>query len=363
MIPRNLPTYVEDGGRRQVWRQPYRAQGATLLGLVLPAEPTKIDQLLDRDFNHPSGGAVRYRCAHPYALVVLARIEQERSAEPPDSGRGYLPELELSIWCLAFDQTAGGRLVWYLPYVFTDSGQTVTTGREVYGYPKQLGHFGTDFPSVFTDQGGKTAIESLAIEKFAPDAKAELKPMVTVHRATGAPVPEDGDLAARARHNLFPGALSDPPEREIVPDGSGNASATITVGTAPPPPPAAPPPYVRPPLRWDEPISRRADHDLIVELAKSPTLAFLKQFRDAGCPTRACYQAVVEATISIRPLGAGITTLDPKLFDVSVQSWDTQPIAAELGVPRDQALQPTRAFLATLDFDVMTGLEVWRAPT
>ncbi len=362
MIPRNLPAYVEDGGRRQVWRQPYRAQDATLLGLVLPAQPEMIDNLLDRDFNHPSGGAVRYRCAHPYALVVLAQIEQERSAEPPDSGRGYLPELELSIWCLAFDQTAGGRLVWYLPYVFTDSGQTVTTGREVYGYPKQLGYFDAGFRSVFEDGDGRTTITSLAIAEFAENAKAEPKPMVTVHRAPGEPVPETGDITSRARHNLFPGRLSDPPAREIVPDGPPPA-ATITVGNAPPPPSSAAPPYVRPTLRWDETVSRRDDQDLIVELAKSPTLAFLKQFRDVRCPTKACYQAVVEATISIRPLGAGITTLDPELFTVTVQSWATQPIAAELGIPRNEPVRPVRAFLAGLDFDVMTGLEVWRAPT
>ena len=33
-----------------------------------------------------------------------------------------------------------------IPYVFTDTGQTVATGREVYGYPKQLGKFAADYP-------------------------------------------------------------------------------------------------------------------------------------------------------------------------------------------------------------------------
>ena len=39
--------------------------------------------------------------------------------------------IEVSVWCLVADVNAGGRLGWYLPYVFTDSPQTMATGREV----------------------------------------------------------------------------------------------------------------------------------------------------------------------------------------------------------------------------------------
>ena len=39
--------------------------------------------------------------------------------------------------------------------------------------------------------------------------------------------------------------------------------------------------------------------DLIAEMIESPTLVFLKQFRDASCPTKACYQAIVEAPLAV----------------------------------------------------------------
>ena len=72
------------------------------------------------------------------------------SGDPHDELRGYLREREVSVWCLVADVAETGptsRLLWYLPYVFTDSGQTVATGREVYGYPKQVGTFDADYPA------------------------------------------------------------------------------------------------------------------------------------------------------------------------------------------------------------------------
>ena len=156
MIPENLPDYVDRGGR-QVWRPPYTASGAKLFGFVLEADSAAIDSLLHRDLNEPAGGAVDYRCAHPSVIVVFAAIEQLASGDPLDKQRGYMSELEVSVWCLAADVTAGSRLVWYLPYVFVDSGQAVASGREVYGYPKQIGLFEDDYPDKL-ENGGTTTV-------------------------------------------------------------------------------------------------------------------------------------------------------------------------------------------------------------
>ena len=145
MIPGNLPEYVERGGR-QVWRAPYTARRAKLFGFVLDASAESIDLLLDRDFNDPAGNAVDYCCAHPSVVIVFGAIDRLASGDPRDQGRGYLTELEVSVWCLAADTLAGNRLVWYMPYVFVDPGQAVASGREVYGYTKQMGIFEPNYP-------------------------------------------------------------------------------------------------------------------------------------------------------------------------------------------------------------------------
>lgn len=366
MIISNLPDYVEGGGRHQVWRPPYRAKGAELLGLVLEADQAAIDTLLKRDLVDPAGGAVDYRCAHPNIIVTLADIADLRSTDPPDSGRGFLPERELSIWCLAADQTAGERLVWYLPYVFTDSGQTVATGREVYGYPKQIGTFDAGYPDVLGTAGATTTIKGLAIDVFGQQAQAELRDLVKITRQPGTgtpPIPPAPTWARELRDYLYPGGFSVDIDVDVSPPPAPSATITASASTPPPGPPPAPP-QLKPVIQalTGTQLSEGPDA-LAAELAKSPTLVFLKQFRDIRCPTKACYQAVTEAAISIDPVGASYQALDPALFAVTVSNWATHPVAAELGLTPGAPLVPDRAFRATLTFDIMTGLEVWRAPT
>ena len=103
--------------------------------------------------------------------------------------------------------------------------------------------------------------------------------------------------------------------------------------------------------------------ELVLGMVANPTLVFLKQFRDATCATKACYQSIVEAPLAIEPIGAGYESIDPKLFGVTVHDWDSHPIAGDLGIAAAIPIQPTLAFRAELDFEVMLGDEVWRAPT
>jgi hypothetical protein len=105
-------------------------------------------------------------------------------------------------------------------------------------------------------------------------------------------------------------------------------------------------------------------HDMIVNMAASPRLVFLKQFRDVSCPTKACYQAVIEAPIDVQPsLLDAYAPLDPKMFNLTVSSPASSPIATELGLPAGQPLTPISAFHANFDFQIGLGTEVWRAPT
>jgi len=244
VIPDNLPDYVERGGE-QVWRPPYTARQVDLYGFVAPADQAAIDELLQRDLVLPSGYAVDYRCAHPNIVVTFGAIGHEASDDPIDSARGYITEREVSIWCLVADVAATGRLLWYLPYIFTDSGQTVATGREVYGYPKQLGYFDSSYPEKLGDAGGTTTVRALAISPYAPSTRAEPRAMVSVKRKpgpaslTGARAGLIDDLASM----FYPGVKVN----ASLPYGPGpEPSATITTTKTPPPRKAkSTPPWIR----------------------------------------------------------------------------------------------------------------------
>lgn len=360
-VPEHLPDYVELNGR-QVWRAPYTARNATVYGFVMPADRIAIEALLQKALVEPAGNAVDYRCAHDHVLFTFADIEKMASGEPPDDGRGHMRERELSIWCLAADMHAPGRLVWYLPYVFTDTGQTVATGREVYGYPKQMGAFSRGYPAKL-DVGGVTTVRALSIDQFPTDQPAELRTMVSVNRRLLVPRESEtvpaGDTLFEEFENMFPGKLEATAE---LPFGSRPpAKAVITRADAPPPlrtPPA--PPWVRRVLdAFEGKALSDGPFDLVTAMATNPTLVFLKQFRDASCTTKACYQAIIEAPLAVHVTQSWYTPLKADLFTVTVEDWASHPIASDLGITTSK---PVHAFRATLDFDIQLGYEVWRAP-
>ena len=365
MIPHDLPTYVDCGGS-QVWRPPYRARGAKTFGFVLKCDRKAINALLRRELVEPASGAVDYRCAQGWMVVLFTRIESLSSAEEPDKLRGYASELEVSVWCLAADVLAAGRLVWYLPYVFVDSGSAMASGREVYGYPKQLGAFEPHFPDGL-ESSGTTTVDAMAIKSYETGEKATLRPMISATRQ--ATVGAEDDIGKVSYPELLCLFADDLHVEENLPFGPGpELSGAITPLDAPPPQRSAQgvPPWAARRL-LDTLFGRglvREPNDLIGEMISDPTLVFLKQFRDVSCPTKACYQAIVEARLAIRPSATtAYEALDRGQFEICIHDWDSHPIASELGVPADTALTPEAAFWAKFDFDILLGLEVWRAPT
>jgi hypothetical protein len=347
-----------------VWRPPASARQVDLYGFVIPADRSCIDALLRRDLVHPSGGALDYRCAHHHVVVTFGTIGREFSLDPVDSQRGYISEREVSVWCLVADMNASGRLLWYLPYIFTDSEQTVATGREIFGYPKQLGFFDDDYPSRLGPEGGVTTVSALAIDPFGPDQPATRREMISISRAPGDPRPEPAESSVADELGLFfPDGLE---VSSGMPRGPrARASGRITPHGAPPPPSARrPAPWVQGMLNAIEGRTLTGDpSDLIRDLVTDTTLVFLKQFRDVSCATKACYQAVIEAPLAVDPVGASYDRLDPGLFELTVRSWASDPIAEELGIRAGRPITPERAFRAAFGFDILLGLEVWRAPT
>jgi hypothetical protein len=368
LVPHELPEYVELGGR-QVWRPPYTARHAEVFGFVVQADRAVVDSLLQEALVEPTRGAVDYRCANDFVMVTFTRIEELASGDPLDQQRGFMEEHEVALWCLAADVTAArGRLVWYLPYVFTDTGQTVATGREVYGYPKQIGLFDANYPDNLLN-GGETTVQALAIDPFGPNKKAELRPMVsalrdpTVRRRAEPITSDRRDFSIHDEFTAaFPGGLQVERGRPRV--IAPRPSAVITAVDAPSPPRSTPPrPWIRRMAGALERIATTLEpEELIIDMIANPKLVFLKQFRDVACETKACYQAVVEAPLRVHPIGATYQPLDADTFELSLADYASHPIASDLGIPRGP-VRPVRAFRATLDFDIQLGHEVWRAPT
>jgi acetoacetate decarboxylase len=360
VIPENLPEYVDRGGR-QVWRPPYMARDTEVFGFVVECRREAIDRLLRRDLVEPSGGAVDYRCARERVAILFARIGRLASADHRDTLRGYVSELEVSVWCLAADVLAGGRLVWYLPYVFVDSGQAAASGREVYGYPKQMAAFEPRYPERLAS-AGKTTVKAQAIDRYDPDAKAVLRPMISATRSPGAGARRPAGIAGLVGHVMADLAV----DRSLPYGERPRPSASITSVGAPPRGPARPAPAWAARRLLNTFFGRGLSDSpeaLVAEMTASPMLVFLKQFRDVTCPRKACYQAIIEAPLAVHARQATFQELDASLYRIQVFDYASHPLARDIGVTARRQLEPDFAFHASFDFDIALGDEVWRATT
>jgi hypothetical protein len=222
--------------------------------------------------------------------------------------------------------------------MFVDSDLALAGGREVYGFPKQMGTL--EIPL------GKTAppelhIDTVTLKVHAPDSVATDCRVITVERSgAAAALDTPWNDAAPALHELMDavGATS-------VPDlGNGSSSGRTA--------------------RW-LPHSHRlpdisADLLFFAHLVEEHVpMLLLKQFRDAHEQGAACYQAVVLADMEVSLFRGG--GLLPDDYRVRVEALDGEPISRELGVA--DSCKPRLAFWLDFDFLVQLGRILWEAQT
>jgi hypothetical protein len=317
--PPARPRFVERGGEA-VYRQPFSASGVRMYAFVLEADATRLDQWYERSFAEPSGGAVRLRAASSHVVLAFAEITRMAPSEEPDSMLGGTREVEAAIWAPAYDDT--DELLWTMPYVFVEQMSPIAGGREIYGFPKQLGRITGDFSA---DAPTSLSVDALAVRTFGPKAMARDERVITVSRSVGGAVPEAWTDIAEGHRQLLRQARATEPVRS---DGGGSALEANLAGL------------------------------LVGDIVRCKVpLAFLKQFRSCSAPELACYQAIVRVDLGLaKPRGAGRL---PDDYTVTLEVLDSEPLVADLGLRHRQA--NTLAFWVDFDFTVPRGEVVWEA--
>lgn len=318
-----MPRYIPRGGE-QTFAAPFRQTGTKLSGWLMPADPVKQQEVVDRYLNAPMEGAsgFTYRAMMPAILFAIAPIEATRSLTPPDSEYGYTPETDVAFWMLVGrGHTEGSKwvldqLLWYLPYVWVDIPMTVATGREVYGYPKELAYL--TWPK---DAGDPLilAAESYVLPTYSKDTKLVRMPLIEVQK-TGKTqglierIEAFGSIAKGLEH-LGIRAIEHPD----------------------------------------------ADIDLAKILASDllnleVPMVFLKQFRDVVDATAACYQVVLESPARVEGLPIGWPTFEE--VAITIHDYASHPIATELGLgtPVDGKITVNVPIGITVHFDFVVEL-------
>ncbi|MFT3775797.1 MAG: acetoacetate decarboxylase family protein [Minicystis sp.] len=314
---------------------PYHASDVAMYTAVLPADPMRLRELVDRHLN--LGDEKVYLPLGPFTIFYAQDTRALSAANVP----GHVPERDFGFMIpVASCTRRRGRLqvdgvAVYVPFLWVDLGAAVYGGREVHGFPKGLAQL--DFPD--DPQGDVTMrVRSLLPPRGLPGSRRAPWSEETLVEATLVRPGETGSREPAPRASLL---------------------QALGVGA-------------------QEGWLRRCglDRTQRIELLRAAgrtlrsgevRMVFLKQYRDAADPARACYQAVVEATVARRGAPRKTALLSG---DMNVSVHRESGIAEALGLRASASemsgttMITARALAASymdFDFTLGAGEVVWSA--
>lgn len=318
--------YIESAST-QVFPPPSLCKDVTQYIFFLKGRQAKLQALCDKYLNEPSGGAVDYRPRLPFVMLTFQHVGRLSSEAPGFKDWGYTSEREATFWVAVSDYKKHGpdelckKVELFIPFIYADNPWAVAGGRELYGFPKQAATVlmpgSGQGPSAFE-------IHTLAYRTFSPDTQAQVARVLSLGGSDGEPLTY-GEQEPSLGEELL-GRLG------VLRDDLGQL------------------------LDFQFELGAQ-----IIEFLFRPKLpmVFLKQFRDVGTPTGACYQAIVGAEADQVDLKS--IRLLMRRFRLKVETLASQPLAEELGLeldPRGQLFVPG-GLQVRYDFRLNEGHLIW----
>lgn len=316
----SLPDYVDDGPGLPVFRGPYLQQ-AQMAAFLLLADQTRLGELCDRHLNLFTDAPYKY-VPMLSSLVMIFSDMWVSSLDERDRQVGLIPETELSFWVpvMALRKTGAGDVpdhpAWFLPCLFVDDGNAIASGREVYGFNKQLAQF--QKPADIRDPLFVTSV--VGFQEFGASVRAVRQPLLELRRAgsTGSTLPaetwQDWPSAQAALSRRVP---------ELLESDAGGPWVGVATQLA----------------------------------ADNAPLVFLKQFRDATEPRLACYQEQLEAAITVKNFYEG--GFLSNRYELQINSLASHPLSTLLGLKSQTS---TSGVWMKVDFSLGAGKQVWKHP-
>lgn len=305
------PEYISRGGDL-VMAPPLELNGATMYSFCVGADIAALQKICDEQLNAVAGPGT-YKPLLPLVAIVCADISDSFSTVPPDSEKGWMSERDFGVW---IPVVRGDTIGWYLPYVFVDNVAAMVTGREVFGFFKQTA---TLMMPPSPSEPGVFSVDALVIAQFSPESQAQVLRLMTLTSAQAAPAPPGswaGDIK-RAFEDVFEKV------KDVVGDLRGMPIST-----------------------WE--LLKNGFSELVTG---NVPMVFLKQFRDASDPKKACYQAIIEAPAHLAKLHDG-WFCHP--HDITIVPVDSHPIVSECGLASG-TLRADLAFWCKMDFVMEAG--------
>jgi hypothetical protein len=343
--PSRLPKYVDRGGEA-VWRQPSLLSGARMFGFGVPVDVRLQQDHLNRYVNDVAEHSNAtyglpvddtdpfrrkpFRLSSCTSIVMLLFVDYQLAISATDDDRklgGTKYQEFLAMQLALSDDDEFPELDWFIPFVYLDTDSPRLCGREIYGYPKQLGTI-SSFEH-YKGRGGplepvkRLDLRGTVIRRRSNSEALQSQSIVRVDGPPRSPAIQQRYLSADEMVlDLL--RFGDTGTGARDGDGSGGLNTRI----------------------------------LNALLFNNIGNVFLKQFRDCTRPETACYKAVCKTdTVPGRFHGGG--RLDPRGYGITIQDHASEPLIEYLEGPRATGgpvtVQPTFAYWLDLDFELTTG--------
>lgn len=291
---------------------PYVHRGVKVHGFPVEVDRARLQDLCDAWFAGPSRGALRYRALLSAVFILVVHIDEIAPGNPAHASEGRTPEIDLGLWTLVARKAPFSLVPRWLPLrLLVDSADAVVVGREVYGFPKELGRC------------------------YVPLAAPSSGPFVVEGHVTPTPA----------------GVMT---WREVL---------RVEPTDAPPlPTPAVWHTIAEANVAWQLWLATHLDPSVDTATRQSMIAAaslqllpflFLKQTISASGRDSTCYQAVVEASPSLRTFRVG--GINPASFRAQVNSYPSHPFESVLGIASGAWLDVGHGIWADLDFTMGEG--------
>jgi hypothetical protein len=380
--PMDLPGYASRAGD-PCFPPPYVVDEAGMDIFICEGDPDALGQMIERALNIPTkrqygeGNKLRFELADHH--VGFACIDVKRLLSKPAPGQQVKPGLpangvyahqtEIAVMVQIKDNE--GLSYWYLPYVLNGLPAAVTTGREIYGYPKQHATFAAD-----DEQPGHVGGRPL----FGPDRRWNNRVVV---RAYDLEFNNAGDQAEftlvrvlefrkGGTGEAIPAELEPfespatpagprPDDFEIYPGGSPvTAGAATAGGRVAESTPAATGSATQPEMPEED-----VGGAFLQKIRSDIPYVFLRQFRDPERESFASYQAVVIGRLVPSPSDK-LSVVSPDEFSLEVPWAYNLALAEQLfGVPEDPGRSFSKPVVGLLSgdhatFDVLRASVLWQ---
>ncbi len=316
------PDYIDGNIGLPSMRGPY-LQETQMAAFQLAADPDQLTALCDRYLNLSGSQPLRYVLLTPSVILTYADILVS-SLDERDRQAGRMSEIEVGFWVLTLALRQKGHLdvpdhiACFLPCLFVDNSHVITTGREVYGFNKQIGQF----QKPQNIQIPEFSMDVLGVKELDPEAQFMQERLLEM--------------------------------RYTLPNPGGQSPTTWD--------------------SWDQ-AKARFEQDLLKQMEANPNnrlvelgtdlikdnlpVVFLKQFRDVTDSRRACYQAIVEAPIQIRQFEQGGFLAGQ--YTLRINPLASHPVAQTLGLHLENGEQrPLVGAWLKATLVMGEGTEIWK---